>query len=65
MTGNHHENIACTVQAITEIRTNDQTRRKLDAREIANIFALRHHGLKQVEFDNPAKTNITARACEL
>lgn len=65
MTGNHDENVAHTFKAIAEIRTGLKVWWKLDAREIAYILAVRHHGLKKVELNHPAKTDITARAREL
>jgi len=65
VTGNHHEEIAYTIKAVTESRRSHKVRRKVDAREIAHVLAIRHHRLKQIELNDTAKTNVTARACEL
>ena len=65
MTGYHHQNIAHAGQAFTEIRTSNEIRWKCDTREVTNIFAVRHHGLQQVEFNDATEADIAARPGEL
>ena len=65
MAGNHHKQITHTVKAISQFRASNQVWRKPDARKIANVFAIRHHGGKQVQLNDPAEPNLSTRTGEL
>jgi len=65
MTGHDHEKITNASKAFSEVRTSNKVCGKLDAGEIANIFAVRDHGLEQVELNDAAEANVAARSREL
>ena len=65
MTGYDHEKITNASEAFFEVRTSNKVFRKLDAGEIANVFAVRHHSLEQVELKDTTEADIAARPGEL
>ncbi len=65
MAGYHYQNIAHAGQAFTEVRTSNKVFGKPDAGEIPNIFAVRHHGLEQVELEDATEAYVAARPGEL
>ncbi len=65
MAGYDDENIANTVQTFREIGVCNKIRRELDAGQIADVFTVRHHCLKQVELDNSAKPDVAPGTREL
>ena len=65
MAGDDHEYVTNTVETFCEVRAGDQVWRKFDAGQVANVFAVGHHGFKQVEFDNAAQPDIAAATRKL
>lgn len=65
MTGDHHKKITHAIKTFSQIRASNKVWRKLDARKVASVFAVRHHGLKQVQLNDPAKPDASTGACEL
>ncbi len=65
MAGYHDEYVAYSLKTVTELGMSRQVVRKFDSGEIANIFAVRDHRFQQVELDDAAEPNITARARKL
>ena len=65
MARNDYKNITNTIKAIAEIRACNKIRREFDAREIADILAVRNHCFQQVELNDPTQANVTSRARKL
>ena len=65
MTGYDYEKITNARKTFSEVRTSNKVFGKPDAGEIANIFAVRHHGLEQVELEDATEAYVAARSSEL
>ena len=65
MTRYDDEDVANAIEAIIQIRIGAQVWGERDVRQVALVFAVLDHRLKQIEFDNAAKPDLAADACEL